>query len=56
MEKKLHIFVIVSAPEYVLCLQNGKFDKPDRMFNRYYDEMDVMYFINLFPSEPLFKV
>ncbi|XP_061198203.1 protein FAN-like [Saccostrea echinata] len=21
------------APEYVLCLQNGKFDKPDRMFN-----------------------
>ena len=23
------------APEYVLCLQNGKFDQPDRMFNRY---------------------
>jgi len=22
------------APEYVLCLQNGKFDQPDRMFNR----------------------
>ncbi|KAL4234400.1 hypothetical protein ACF0H5_006047 [Mactra antiquata] len=21
------------APEYVLCLQNGKFDQPDRMFN-----------------------
>lgn len=25
------------APEYVLCLQNGKFDKPDRMFNSMYD-------------------
>ncbi|KAJ8303155.1 hypothetical protein KUTeg_019551 [Tegillarca granosa] len=25
------------APEYVLCLQNGKFDKPDRMFNNLYD-------------------
>ena len=23
------------APEYVLCLQNGKFDQPDRMFNRW---------------------
>lgn len=22
------------VPEYVLCLQNGKFDQPDRMFNR----------------------
>ena len=26
------------APEYVLCLQNGKFDQPDRMFNRYVPE------------------
>ncbi|XP_012940404.1 protein FAN [Aplysia californica] len=25
------------APEYVLCLQNGKFDHPDRMFNNLYD-------------------
>ncbi|KAH9489754.1 hypothetical protein Btru_036661 [Bulinus truncatus] len=25
------------APEYVLCLQNGKFDHPDRMFNNFYD-------------------
>ncbi|KAI8736726.1 protein FAN [Biomphalaria glabrata] len=25
------------APEYVLCLQNGKFDHPDRMFNNFFD-------------------
>ncbi|CAG5129217.1 unnamed protein product, partial [Candidula unifasciata] len=25
------------APEYVLCLQNGKFDHPDRMFNNLYE-------------------
>ncbi|XP_059177042.1 protein FAN-like [Physella acuta] len=25
------------APEYVLCLQNGKFDHPDRMFNNLFD-------------------
>ncbi|XP_071176660.1 protein FAN-like [Mytilus edulis] len=25
------------APEYVLCLQNGKFDQPDRMFNSLLD-------------------
>jgi len=25
------------APEYVLCLQNGKFDHADRMFNNLYD-------------------
>ncbi|XP_052232540.1 protein FAN-like isoform X2 [Dreissena polymorpha] len=25
------------APEYVLCLQNGKFDQPDRMFNSLWD-------------------
>ena len=23
------------APEYSLCLQNGKFDQPDRQFKRY---------------------
>lgn len=26
-----------AAPEYVLCLQNGKFDQPDRMFNSFYE-------------------
>lgn len=28
----LHYLVRV-APEYMLCLQNGKFDAPDRMFH-----------------------
>lgn len=27
-------FSLSTAPEYMLCLQNGKFDHPDRMFNR----------------------
>lgn len=25
---------VFTAPEHMLCLQNGKFDHPDRMFNR----------------------
>lgn len=24
-----------AAPEHMLCLQNGRYDHPDRMFNRY---------------------
>lgn len=24
---------MVQVPEYMLCLQNGRFDHPDRMFN-----------------------
>ena len=32
-EKKQVLFYLVrAAPEYMLCLQNGKFDAPDRMF------------------------
>jgi len=27
--------VSVVAPEYMLCLHNGRFDQPDRMFNRW---------------------
>ena len=23
----------LAAPEFMLCLQNGRFDQPDRMFN-----------------------
>lgn len=30
-------FLARIAPEYVLCLQNGKFDHPDRMFNSMLD-------------------
>ncbi|KAL8570476.1 hypothetical protein ACOMHN_034511 [Nucella lapillus] len=30
-------FLARMAPEYVLCLQNGKFDSPDRMFNSVQD-------------------
>ncbi|XP_076470003.1 protein FAN-like [Babylonia areolata] len=30
-------FLARMAPEYVLCLQNGKFDSPDRMFNSLQD-------------------
>lgn len=37
----LNIFILLIAPEYVLCLQNGKFDQPDRMFNRYSIEKNV---------------
>lgn len=25
-------YTVRSAPEYTLCLQNGKYDNPDRMF------------------------
>lgn len=28
-------FSFLLAPEYMLCLQNGKFDHADRMFNRF---------------------
>ena len=28
-------YLVRQAPEYILRLQNGKFDAPDRMFNRY---------------------
>jgi len=28
-------YLVRQAPEYLLRLQNGKFDAPDRMFNRY---------------------
>jgi hypothetical protein len=28
------VFSIFIAPEYLLCLQGGKFDQPDRLFNR----------------------
>lgn len=28
-------FFFSLAPEYMLCLQNGKFDHADRMFNRF---------------------
>lgn len=27
--------LLLSAPEYLLCLQNGKFDQPNRLFHRY---------------------
>ncbi|XP_060073823.1 protein FAN-like [Ylistrum balloti] len=30
-------YLALIAPEYVLCLQNGKFDQPDRMFNSVYE-------------------
>ena len=28
-------YLVRQAPEYMLCLQNGKFDAPDRLFKRY---------------------
>ena len=27
-------YLVRMAPEYMLCLQNGKFDAPDRLFRR----------------------
>lgn len=32
---KLMAFSLSLAPEYMLCLQNGKFDHADRTFNRF---------------------
>lgn len=28
-------YLVRKYPQYMLCLQNGRFDHPDRMFNRY---------------------
>lgn len=27
-------YLVRKVPQYMLCLQNGRFDHPDRMFNR----------------------
>ena len=27
-------YLVRAAPEYLLCLQNGKFDQPNRLFHR----------------------
>jgi len=35
VQSNMMTFSFPSAPEYMLCLQNGKFDHPDRMFNRF---------------------
>lgn len=28
-------YLVRQYPQYMLCLQNGRFDHPDRMFNRF---------------------
>lgn len=28
-------YLVRKYPQYMLCLQNGRYDHPDRMFNRY---------------------
>jgi factor associated with neutral sphingomyelinase activation len=30
-------YLVRQCPELMLCLQNGKFDQPDRLFNSVYD-------------------
>ncbi len=29
------LVALFAAPEYLLCLQNGRFDQPNRLFHRY---------------------
>ena len=33
-------FLVRTVPEFMLCLQNGKFDAPDRMFDSISDAFD----------------
>ncbi len=34
-------YLVRMAPEYMLCLQNGKFDSPDRLFRRYEGDFSI---------------
>lgn len=44
-------FSFFLAPEYMLCLQNGKFDHADRMFNRFVYILSVTRLV-LFSNMP----
>lgn len=32
-------YLVRKYPQYMLCLQNGRYDHPDRMFNRYINKI-----------------
>ena len=39
-------YLVRKYPQYMLCLQNGRFDHPDRMFNKYVFFTQIIIFIS----------
>lgn len=49
-------YLVRKYPQYMLCLQNGRFDHPDRMFNRYMKLFKQVYQKLFFPFDINFTI